>query len=307
MDELTQDQDSDQGRQRHSPDQSSQVCGAADVRSMTGIQCAPSLVMQVEAEPSVGLEVEDGDPVNDAAERELEATEAFTRFPKWVHQWKVNKIKGLKCFELVRDLLLSGVPVVEVARRVQQMGEMTAIKEASVGTYLEHYKATLPAFLMAARHQPKQYLEIQERAETVIDVLQKLSKLYAQIEKRIERGLANEEKFGVVLNSVDPCFHMAAALLDRIHKVKMAMGIGPGQERQALPKSLAQQVEWDKVYARESVATVMANPDSRARVLQVAERLIDLYGKNLSLQQIEQLRRVKEVTEGDELPPSMLN
>lgn len=225
---------------------------------------------------------------------------AMTKFPSWVQLSYVRKIRDLGCFESIREMILSGVPLVEVARQIQSLGEMNTIKLDTLRMYLEHYKATIPTWMMAARQQPKQYLELKQKADEGVDCLKEMTRLYGWMKERLEIGMAQERRFGLLTNGMDRNFVVASQLLQLIDEVKGKLGLSDDQARVALPKHLADQVEWNRIYSRESVQQVMSSPEKRSRVVQAAERLLDLWATKLSADQIDKMKQAKEP---EVLPP----
>lgn len=219
---------------------------------------------------------------------------ALTQFPKWVELSYVRKIKELDCFESVREMLMSGVTVIEVARHIHSLNEMNQVKLETLKLYLDHYKATIPAWMLAARQQPKQYLELKKKADEGIDCLKEMQTLYVMMKDRLEMGVKQERNFGILTSGMDRNFVVAINIIKEIDELKSRLGISDDQARVALPKHMSDQVEWNRVYSRESVQEVMNSPEKRSRVVQAAERLLDLYANKLSAQQIDQLKKVKD-------------
>jgi hypothetical protein len=260
---------------------------------------------------SVGIKTESRTE-DELREEELDKVEAeanarhvaMTKFPSWVKLSYVRKVRDMVAFETIREMILSGMPMVEVGRQVHMLGEMPNIKLATVVTYLDHYRATIPTWMMAARQQPKQYLELKQKAEEGIDCLKEMSRLYNWIKERLEIGMAQERRFGILTSGMDRNFVVAAQLLQQIDEMKSKLGISDDQARVALPKHMSDQVEWNRIYSRESVQRVMTNPEQRSRVVQAAERLLDLWANKLTSEQLDKLKksRVPEILPAEEDP-----
>lgn len=259
------------------------------------------LNVMVEVSPTVNIEPIISD-IEEVIERELADSEkiAITKFPPWVSMRLVRRIRQLNCFETVREMVMSGVPSVEVARHIHSVGELLTAKVDTVRQYIEHFKVTIPSWQLAARQQPKQYLDLKQKADAAIDVLSKLTKMYNIMEDRIEIGVAQEKRFQLLTSGMERNIVVAVNILAQIQELKERLGVTDDQAKSALPKHLADQVDWSKIYARESVSRVMSNPEARTRVLQAAERLIDLYAVKLDekdLKRAEHDNQVRQMSE----------
>lgn len=242
--------------------------------------------MKLTCELKIGVQIQRLEVKSDEelveANQMVEATESLTKFPSWVKNGHLNQVKNLKCFELVREMLITGVSSIEVAKKIQGLGELTHCKLESIRQYLEHYKATIPTWLLASRQQPKDYLQLQAQTKETLDVMEKLVSLYKRIDERIEIGMKQERKFGLLTNGLEKNFLIASKLLEQIEALKEKLGVADHQAREALPQGmLTPQVDWNRVYSKQSVVEVMNHPEKRTRIIGVAERLLELYGSKL--------------------------
>lgn len=261
--------------------------------------------LKVQIIPTVEIrcETQTEEEIHEQVQAELKAKQiAMTKFPAWVVLSYVRKIRDLDCFESVREMMITGVPLIEIARQVQMMGELPGIKVDTLRMYLEHYKATIPTWMMAARQQPKQYLELKQKADEGIDCLKEMQRLYNWIKERIEIGMNQERKFALLTSGMDRNFIVASQILQQIDEMKSKLGISDDQARVGLPKHMSDQVEWSRIYSRESVQVVMNSPEKRSRVVQAAERLLDMYATKLSSEQIDKIKAAREV---QEVPPDI--
>lgn len=270
--------------------------GATTVFHLTQVRCKSHIESQgtdAQGEAKVGistsLETEDDDYGEEALQEAIERVDAATQFPSWVVLSRVNRIRRLNCFELVREMILSGHATIEVARKVHELGEFKTKKLETVRSDLEHYKATIPSWEFAARQKPKQYLEMKHKIEEQINITQELCELYQMMKKRIAIGMATDAKFGFVQANLERNFVVAAALLAQIQTMRDRVGFG--DMKGLLPQSTADSIDWQRVYGRKSVTNVMKDPDARARVVGVAERLFSLYGKQITPEQIQDLMK----------------
>lgn len=265
---------------------------SSENRPLASFDASISMGMSVNIGVTLSVEIVDeqdrvDQEIGEQAEQVLEQSLAVTKFPSWVRMSYVNRIRNLNCFETVREMILSGTPIIEVAKQIHSLGEAKSLTLESLRLYLDHFKATLPAWIMAMRQQPKQFLEIKRKADSTVDVLQELNRLYLWTKERLEIGMSQERRFQLLTNGMDKNFAIASRLLDQISEVKERLGVTEDQTNAAMPKKLTDQVDWNRIYARESVQKVMSNPEQRSRVVQVAERLFDMYSSKLSPEQMD--------------------
>lgn len=204
------------------------------------------------------------------------------KYPQWVEESKVQKIRRLDCFEQVREWLIEGLPAGEVARRLVDQGYFEDYSVQSVQQYVSHYRATIPPWAFISRRQPTQYLNAVKAADHGVDVLKEMADLIKLQKKRVEIGFQREQQFGLLSSGMEKNVAVAATLINQFAEMKERLGLSEHQIQQNLPPDVVKDVDWKHVYGRESVTKVLGNPESRARVVQVAERLLDMYANKLS-------------------------
>lgn len=205
-----------------------------------------------------------------------------TKYPHWVQDSFVQKIRQLDCFEQVREWLIEGLPAGEVARRLVDQGYYSELSIITVQAYVTHYRATIPPWAFISRRHPTQYLNAVKAADHGIDVLKEMADLIRLQKKRVEIGFQREQQFGLLSSGMEKNVAVTATLISQFAEMKERLGLSEHQIQQNLPPDVVKDVDWKHVYGRESVAKVLGNPESRARVVQVAERLLDMYGDKLS-------------------------
>jgi len=228
-------------------------------------------------------EIEGLEMGTDDAEAKLGDT--YIKYPRWVSFWRVERIRSLKCFEVVREMLLSGIPPVEVARQVQILGEMTQISLDTVRVHMEHFRATLPKALMVARVNPAHYVASRKKVDATIDSIQVLSDLTEKMMKRIDIGMAREKAMNFLLPNMEKQFTVCMELACRIHEMKKNIGFNE-QTLEVVDKAVAvSRVDWDKTYSKPGLNEVMSNPESRVRVIRFIEDMTGMFGKMSKEQQ----------------------
>lgn len=223
---------------------------------------------------------------------------AYHQIPKWVQPAFVRKIRNLNCFELVREWLLEGIAGPEVARRVhEQCGEALDMSRNYLNDCISHYRQTIPPWAFVARINPQKYLKTLRSADEGLDVVKEIQDLYKLQKKRVEIGFQREQQFGLLSSGMEKNMLVAAELIEKLVSLKEQLGLNVEQIPENLNPNIAKDVDWKRVYARESVSKVLENPESRSRVVQVAERLIDMYGPKLVDARVEAWKKADNVAE----------
>ena len=188
-----------------------------------------------------------------------------------------SKLKSCRCFpEIDRRLRLgwSTADLVKVIREEQD--ECTDLSEKYVAKMIDSYRASIPpaelsmtsANSLVARNATKKVAEgINELAE--------LEKLYKIQLDRIEMGVSNEQKIGMLMQQSGKEVFVAMKILKQSADLKMDLGL---VKRQLGTMEVTGQLaaEATERYGNESIGRVIADPDSRRKVLNLAHRLMSI-------------------------------
>jgi len=232
----------------------------------------------------------------EVAKRIREAT--FIQYPEWVDDRYVNYTRALRCFELVREELLSGTPTIEVARHVQILNEWKDKKLGTVRVYLEHFKATLPKTQMLARMVPAQYVETKKKVDKSLDCLVALEELYGMMMDRIKIGMKREVAMEFLMNGMEKQFAGALDILSKIHEIKSDLRGNPIDISNDM-KGMTPAIDWTKVYSSPNVNEVMSDPEKRARLVRMVENLAKLSGKMTPEQHVKTLKSAEDKIKGE--------
>lgn len=220
----------------------------------------------------------------------MRAADSYITYPKWVDPKQVERARNLKCFETVREMLLSGIPAVEVARQIHLLGEMKDWQVDSIRVMVEHLKATLPKAQMLARMVPTAYASVKKKVDAEFDCMKSLVEIQDLMKKRLQIAYRREEAVGFLLKDTAPNFAIMLDIVSKIHDIQKDL-IGPkGDIEMDVQKSgsAAAGIDWSRVYSSPKVNEVMANPESRARLLRFTETLSNVFGR-LSAEQQERI------------------
>ena len=222
----------------------------------------------------------ESDISDSAAEKLLKKADSYVQYPTWVRKHYVRAVRDLQCFETVREMLLSGIPCVEVARQIQNLNEWQDRQLDTVRVYLEHYKATLPKSEMLARMVPHQYFETKAKVEERLDCLSALEEMHGWMRKRIQIGMRREESMDFLMNNMEKNFTVMLEIISKIHEIKKDLVGDQKQIADQLAKQGAtSRIDWSKLYSSPNANEVMANPESRARLVRFSQTLSNVFGK----------------------------
>jgi len=187
---------------------------------------------------------------------------------------KYRKIKQLRCFAAVHEMLCCGYPVSHVAQYIHQQGEYKTAKLNSLTQQLQLYRRDiLPADILTTR---RPHVIVSAR-EQYTDKLQELRRLDVQFEAllyRFDLEHARERELGVTSLSVDRIERSIYDCVRLMHQIKMDLGIS-GQRHLGTLTVSAERLEEIKEKYGEGAARAMADPVSRARVLAYLKKAQD--------------------------------
>lgn len=225
---------------------------------------------------NVGIHVDGLAEEEDLPEIQRVVREGYVKYPGWVKEHNVKAVRELKCFEAVREMLLNGMPVVEVVRQVQLLNEWKTRTPESARVTLEHYKATLPKVEMMARMVPAAYVEVKKRVDKTVDYMGVLDRMVGIMEKRIEIAFEREKAMQFLMPNVEKQFAVMIELVGRIHEIKKDLGVIEMEKAPpALPPTAT---DWSKMYVTPTVNDQMADPQTRARLARFTETITKMYG-----------------------------
>lgn len=184
------------------------------------------------------------------------------------------RLRGLKCFEEVHRRLLDGFAVSQVADFIQtERKEYTDIGRESLETILSEYRASLPP-AEAAQKLPRFFGKAAQKVEQGIDELAEMEALYKKQLKRIDIDLATEERIGKLLPTMTQEMRAAREILSDIAQLKMDLGLN---QRFLGKMEVEAQVVSDVTAKYDpKVAAAIADPNSRRKLLGIAERFLAL-------------------------------
>jgi hypothetical protein len=169
--------------------------------------------------------------------------------------------------------LVDGWSTDRVATFIQQEAkEYLDVQHESLRVMLGEYRQTIPPHERAAPILPSQ-ARVAEAVKDGLDELRELENLYAMQLKRIEIDLKNEETIKKLMPSMTQEMRAAREILSDIAQIKMDLGLN---KRHLGTVDVDAQVTAVGAAYSPGVGKVIGNPESRRKLLGIAERFVAL-------------------------------
>lgn len=204
------------------------------------------------------------------------------------------RLRGLKCFTEVHTLVLEGWPPSRVAEFIQkEKGEYTDITDASLTQTISDYRSSLPKGEVVKATMPEFYARAATEVKEEFSALDEMTKLYKMQMERIQIDLAVEKSIKKLMpHTMTAEMRAAREMLHDIAELEMDLGLN---KRHLGVVDVEAQVMSD-VESRydPSVARAMEKPESRRKLLGIAERFLTLASGE---QEAERLVAAEEAAE----------
>jgi hypothetical protein len=186
------------------------------------------------------------------------------------------RIRGLKCFKEAHAQLLEGFTASKVADFIQkECKEYTDITTDSLVQQLSEYRASLPKGEVVQARIPRFFEKAAETVTEEFNSLAELKRLYKMQMERIEIDLKIEKSMGKLMpQSMTQEMRAAREILHDISELEMDLGL---HQRKLGQVDIEARVVSD-VASRydDAVGKAMESPESRRKLLGIAERFLSL-------------------------------
>lgn len=189
---------------------------------------------------------------------------------------KFERLRSLRCFEDVNEMITTGWPLSEIAKHIQKTKhEYTDIEELSLIYILQAYRRSLPPTSLVARRLPHAFQKASQEVRDGLDVLAEMSKLYEIQMKRVEIDFTLEKAAKKLIPSMTQEIKEARSILEGIQKMKLDLGL---DERHLGTLSIDSGASDEIVtrYGKSSVRRVLEDPSASRKVLSLAERFVQI-------------------------------
>lgn len=201
---------------------------------------------------------------------------------------KFQNLRKLKCFQEVHDRIIRGWPISEVARFIQDdQQEYGSITRASLVTILHEYRKSIPPADLVRNTVPGAVMNAVQQVEAGVDEIESLEKLFRLQMSRIDIDHAIEKNAKKLFPSMTQEIKAAKDILAELAQLKMDLGLADRHLGKLDVETTATEVSLR--YGNENVAKVLANPESRQRLLGLVRGVV----------QLEKIKREEEGKDGE--------
>ena len=193
---------------------------------------------------------------------------------------RFEKLRAMRCFDLVYERIRQGWPMTEVARYIQEdRQEYTDVSSAALIAILGDFRKTIPPGELVAKRMPDVMVEAKERIEEALDEVEELEKLYRMQMDRVSMEVATEKKINKLLPSMNSEIKEARQILESIATLKMEMGIktrAPVQHNVDVEVHERLGADLTQKFGSAAAAKVLESAESRRKVSGIVERFLKL-------------------------------
>jgi hypothetical protein len=186
------------------------------------------------------------------------------------------RLRSLKCFKDVHERLIEGFSASKVAEYIQQeRKEYTDITLPSLEAQLVEYRASLPKGEVVQKQAPRFFEKAAKDVEEGFDALDEMRKLYKIQIERVNIDLTHERGMKKLMpQSMTQEMRAAREILHDIAELEMDLGVN---QRKLGKVDIEARVVSDVASRYDSaVGEAMKSPESRRKLLGIAERFLSL-------------------------------
>ncbi len=191
-----------------------------------------------------------------------------------------SRLKAAKCFNEIDRRIRLGWSSPDLAEAIQQeFHELQDVSLRYLKKVLDRYRTSIPpSELSMVSPSSLMGKRITQKMDKGLNELEQIELLYDMQMKRIAIDVGNEEKINKLLPTTGNEIYVAMKLLKQSTDLKMDLGL---LKRQLGTLEMTGQLaaEATERYGKDSVGKVLADPESRRKVLGLAEKLIAMGAK----------------------------
>jgi hypothetical protein len=187
-----------------------------------------------------------------------------------------QKLRALRCFQEVHQKLVDGWGLTELAKWIQRdRREYTDVKRITLVHLLKDYRNSLPPGTLIERRMPSVFHKAAKRVKKGLDEVKELEDLVKFQKRRIRIDGGTEKKINKLLPTMTQEVRTLRECLQTLADVKMDLGLS---KRHLGELNLDATLLADVVgrYGNPAVAKVLQDPQSRQKVMGVAEKFLAL-------------------------------
>lgn len=193
---------------------------------------------------------------------------------------KHTRIKKLRCFRQVHEMLAHGHPAPHVAQFIVDQGESDDITEESLTVALKLYRRDILPRDVITNRAPHIIVEAAKAYTDKLEELRRFDLQYEALLYRFDLAHARERAGGFIDPQVDKIQKSIGDVLRQMHIIKMDLGISGQRNLGTLTIAPERLERIEKLYG-DKAAKALANPVSRARVMHAFELMRKAHYKKL--------------------------
>jgi hypothetical protein len=192
------------------------------------------------------------------------------------------KLRSCRCFDEVDRRLRLGWGSLELAKFIRdENGECTDISEAYVRKLVDqHRQAIPPAELSLTSTNTKVIRNASKKMSNGLNELAELEKLYDIQKSRIEIDFTNEQTIKKLFAGTGREIFYAMKILKQSADLKATLGLTK-KHLGTVEVTGHRAAEIGDRYGNEAIGSVVADPDSRRKLLSLTDRLLAMGGDDL--------------------------
>jgi hypothetical protein len=185
-----------------------------------------------------------------------------------------GRIKLMRCWAQVREMLVAGHPVPRVVEYIQTSAlELTDVARPTLITILtEIRRKEIPVVEKLAVQDPKALDEAKKEFHDKYANLRGIQGLLNMQLERIQMGREMEKKIKVINTRLASEVSLAHSFYESMQRIQMEMGFF-GEKKLGTITVMPQDVDAARRKYGEQVATAMMSPESRGRVLSILSQV----------------------------------
>ena len=191
-----------------------------------------------------------------------------------------GRFKSARCFAEIDRRIRLGVTLDELVKAVQEeFKELTDTTPKYLKKLIKRYRRSIPAVELIGADNAALARTVAKKISNTLDELAELEKLYSIQANRIDIDYRNETNIQKLLPQTGNEIFIAAKLLKQSVDLKMDLGL---IKKQLGTLELTGQLAADigNRYGQDSIGKVVSDPDSRRKVLGLAEKIMALTAKS---------------------------
>jgi len=180
---------------------------------------------------------------------------------------KFKRIRSLKCYNQVEEMLYAGYPPSGIANYIQvRMNEYRDVKRASLIDMLQRFRQSLKEGGLVRSTLPRVFSDAEKKFANKMKNLERLEDQYLAMQYRFDVLHAEERMTGQINPKVDKIDRRMEQIISKMHTIQMDLGLVGSRDLGTITVS-AERVEFIKNKYGEKAAQAFADPVSRGRVL----------------------------------------